>query len=121
MIAINIDKIYPILEQRLQHLIFATSREDHRFDDFFAEKQLMNDSDMSTFKEELRATIEIDVIPGIEYGIDHSSISVNKDSVRQVQHHFIDNHDKSYNLVNLDLDEFIEQSKPESASPRNNP
>ncbi|NOR51998.1 MAG: hypothetical protein GQ470_05205 [Gammaproteobacteria bacterium] len=115
IIAAHIDEIYPILEERLQHLIFATSREDHSFADFFAANQLMNDEDINTFKSKLLSTIKLDKIPGIEYGLDPSTIIVDKNSVRQVERHFIDNHERTYSLVDLDLDHILEQSDIDAA------
>ena len=113
IIAAHIDEVYPILEQRLQHLIFASSQEDHSFADFFAANQLMNDEDINTFKSKLLSTIKLDKIPGIEYGLDHSTIIIDKNSVRQVEHHVIDNHEKTYRLIDLDLDHILGQAEIE--------
>ena len=98
IIAANIDEIYPLLDQRLQRLIFSTSKTDQSFAEFFAKNQLMNDEDINTFKSKLLSIIEADVIPGIEYGFETSSIIINKDSVRRVDRKFGSGSDDSFTL-----------------------
>ncbi|MDH3355245.1 MAG: hypothetical protein OEL79_08540 [Chromatiales bacterium] len=102
IIAANIDKLYTILDQRLQRLIFATSRIDPSFADFFAKNQLMNDEDIDIFKSKLLSLIESDPIPGIDYGFELSSIIVDKDSVHRVERKFGSGSDNSYTLSEED-------------------
>jgi len=114
VIADNIDKLYPILEQRFQRLIFSTSRNDPSFANFFAHNQLMNDEDVDTFKSKLLSTIESDPIPGVEYGFETSSIIVDKDSVRWVERKFGSGRDDSYTLSeeeNLEIDHLFNEEE----------
>ena len=111
IIAANIDEIYPLLDQRLQRLIFSTSKTDQSFAEFFAKNQLMNDEDINTFKSKLLSIIEADVIPGIEYGFETSSIIINKDSVRRVDRKFGSGSDDSFTLSgddDLDIDHLFQ-------------
>ena len=119
IIAANIDEIYPILEQRLQRLIFSTSRIDPDFAKFFSQNQLMNDQDIETFKEKLLSTIESDPIPGFEYGAESSSIIVDKDSIRWVARNFGSGSDDSYTLSdgdNLEIDHLFNQDELDAIS-----
>lgn len=117
IMAANIDEVFPILEQRLQRLIFSTSRMDPSFADFFAENQLMNDEDINVFKSKLLSTIESDPVPGMEYGFETSDISVNKDSLRRVERQFGSGQDASYILTNdedLEIDHLFEKDELEA-------
>lgn len=123
VIAANIDKIYPLLDQRLQRLIFSTSKTDPSFAEFFAENQLMNDEDINTFKSKLLSIIEADVIPGIGYGFETSSIIINTDSVRRVDRKFGSGSDDSFTLSagdDLEIDHLFKQDELDAISSNNN-
>lgn len=117
IMAANIDEIFPVLEQRLQRLVFSTSRMDPSFADFFAENQLMNDEDINVFKSKLLSAIEADPIPGMEYGFETSDITVNKDSLRRVERQFGSGQDDSFILSDeddLEIDHLFEKDELEA-------
>jgi len=117
IIAANIDKLYPILEQRVQRLIYSASIVDPSYSEFFAENQLMNDEDIFTFMSKLLSTIESDTIPGIEYGFEVSSITVDQDSIRRVERKFGHGQDDSSILADnddLEIDHLFEPGELEA-------
>jgi hypothetical protein len=122
VIADHIDELYPILDQRLQRLIFSTSRTDPSFADFFAKNQLMNDEDINTFKNKLLSTIESDPIPGMEYGCENSSVIVDKESIRWVDRKFGSGSDDSYSLSGddeLEIDHLFNEEELNAIAEKN--
>ncbi|MCW8825097.1 MAG: hypothetical protein OQK78_01600 [Gammaproteobacteria bacterium] len=119
VIAANIDELFPVLEQRLQRLIFSMSKRDSSFADFFAQNQLMNDEDINVFKSKLLSTIESDLIPGLDYGIGTSGIIINIDSLRRVERKFESGRESSYMAAeddNLEIDHLFNEDELNSIS-----